>query len=118
MPRQYGGHSFCNLMGRPGLRYGACRSSGTHPDQDFADYSAIAGSGTPHTVHAGSLFNLTERHSIDEASRIRKRPFSVSPISSRIFNVSAACTQPIIPTRGANTPITAQRISSFPPFAG
>ena len=64
------------------------------------------------TLHFGSLFSLSERHSMLNPSSIKKRPFKVSPQPVNTLIASAACMAPMMPTSGANTPITAQRVSS------
>ncbi len=51
-------------------------------------------------------------HSIVRASSICSRPASGLPTPASSFSASAACTLPMMPTSGANTPMVAQRTSS------
>jgi hypothetical protein len=51
-------------------------------------------------------------HSIERASSINKRLANDSPMPITSFNASAACTVPIMPTSGANTPMVAHCTSS------
>ena len=69
----------------------------------------------PHTAQAGSRRTRTACQRMASASSISSRPSSDSPIPAASLSASAAWVVPMMPVRGANTPITAHNSSSPSP---
>ena len=63
---------------------------------------------SPHTGHCGSRRRLSSRNFTLSASKWRRRPTSGSPMPKISFNVSIACSIPIIPGKTPSTPACAQ----------
>ena len=72
----------------------------------------------PHTLHPGSLLSLTLRHCIASASSSSSRPLRAFADAHEQLQRLGRLHEPMMPTSGANTPITAQRISSRSPSSG
>jgi hypothetical protein len=62
----------------------------------------------PQTLQAGSRRNVSLRHSCCSPSNSTRRPHALLPIDSRLLMASSACIDPIIPTSGESTPVSAQ----------
>ena len=65
-----------------------------------------------HTTQAGSRDERISLNSMVRASSINKRPAREWPAPLNSLSPSAACTAPMMPTNGANTPMVAQATSS------
>ena len=67
--------------------------------------------GVPHTLHPESRFRRTSFQLISLPSNMSKRPVKGLPAPLMSFRASAACMAPMMPTKGAKTPMVAQRAS-------
>src|SRR5205823_13589918 len=77
------------------------------PPLPWMERSLIVGA-VPQSGHFGSRRSLTSRNRIPSASYVRRRPTSGSPIPSRSFTTSVACTSPITPGSTPRTPASLQ----------
>ena len=72
----------------------------------------VPDAAVPQTAQWGWRAMRTSVNSMPRPSSISRRPASEVPIPHNSLIASAACKVPMIPTRGAKTPIVAHRVSS------